>query len=134
MNNSMYISRKVIEATPMTYGEFLEETETESSGFSPDTPGYLIEHSDIQVEWVEKAAFEDIYMEIGNLDGLEPYQQRLMTERILLVLHYEELKRSFASTTFLAQPFEMRELLQAQERAMARYLEVLNKRVNLFLH
>lgn len=135
MSSVMFINRDLIEAFPMTYGEYLEEVDQEASeNIDPDTPGYVIYLDDDMVQWVEAEAFEESNMEIGSLEGLEAYQQRLLVERAIVRTNFNKLQKSLGKNTFLVLPHEMRELLKAQSRAMARYLEVLDKRCNLFLH
>lgn len=135
MSSVMFISRDLIEAFPMTYGEYLEEVNQEANeDIDPETPGYVVYLDDDMVQWVEAETFEESNMEVGSLDGLEAYQQRLLVERTIVRTNYNKLQKSFGRSTFLALPLEMRELLTAQSRAMARYLEVLDKRCNMFLH
>lgn len=130
----MFISRDMVEALPMTYGEFVEYVDIDGGDLDPETPGYMLQVSEEDYEWIPAVEFEESHMQVGDLEGLEPYQQRLLVERAIVSNNYNKLKKSFSRNTFLALPFEMRDLLQSQERAMSRYLEVLNKRVNQFLH
>jgi hypothetical protein len=128
MKTTMYLSRDLVEAIPMSYGEFINLMEIEDEESDPQAPGYMRQLSEENYEWIPAEDFEDAHTEVGDLHDLEPYQQRLMVERTIVFNNYLQLKKSFIKTTFLALPYEMRQLLQAQERAMARYLEVLNKR------
>lgn len=134
MKTIMYLNRDLVEATPMTFGEFTKLMEIEDEEIDPQALGYTRQLSEESYEWIPAEDFEDAHMEIGDLHELEPYQQRLLVERTIVSSNYHQLKKSFIKSTFLALPFEMRELLQAQERAMARYLEVLNKRCIQFLN
>ena len=133
MSSIMFISRDMVEATPMTYGEFVEYMEVDGGDQDPETPGYMLQVSEEDYAWVPADEFEESHMQVGDLEGLEPYQQRLIVERAIVSNNYNKLKKSFSRNTFLALPYEMRQLLQSQERAMARYLEVLNTRVEQFL-
>lgn len=134
MKTTMYLSRDLVEAIPMSYGEFINLMEIEDEESDPQAPGYMRQLSEENYEWIPAEDFEDAHMEVGDLHELEPYQQRLMVERTIVFNNYLQLKKSFIKTTFLALPYEMRQLLQAQERAMARYLEVLNKRCIQFMN
>ena len=133
MSSIMFISSNMVEAKPMTYGEFVEYVNLDLGDLDPETPGYMLQVSQEDYEWIPAVEFEESHMEVGNLEGLEPYQQRLLVERAIVSNNYSKLKKSFSRNTFLALPFEMRSLLESQERAMFRYLEVLNKRANQFL-
>lgn len=129
----MFISRNMVEAMPMTYGEFVEYVDIDGGDQDPETPGYMLQVSEEVYEWIPAIEFEEAHMEVGDLAGLEPYQQRLLVERAIVANNYSKLKKSFSRNTFLALSFEMRSLLESQERSMARYLEVLNKRVIQFM-
>lgn len=129
----MFISRNMVEAMPMTYGEFVEYVEIDGGDMDPETPGYMLQVSEEDYEWIPAVEFEEAHMQVGDLTGLELYQQRLLVERAIVSNNYNKLKKSFSRNTFLALPFEMRSLLESQERAMSKYLEVLNKRVSQFL-
>ena len=134
MSKISYVSRQIKEAEAMTYGEFMESVESTLDEFHPDTPGYLVEVEPGKFSWFEAEAFEEDHHIIGDLEGLEPYQKRLMAERTILADNFSRLSKAFNKNTFLALPFLDRELLEKQHRAMDATLRVLNERISKFLH
>lgn len=134
MNKVSYVSRKILEAERMSYGEFEEHAETAQGEYDVDAPGYLIQVDEDTFKWVDAETFEEENLVVGELDGLEPYQKRLMVERAILLDNFTKLSRAFNKNTFLALPFLDRELLEKQHRAMEATLRVLNERVSKFLH
>lgn len=134
MNKISYVSRQIKEAEAMTYGEFLESSEGTNEEFPPDTPGYLVEEYPGKFSWVEAEVFEEDNHIIGELEGLEPYQKRLMAERTILADSFSRLSKAFNKNTFLALPFLDRELLERQHRALDAALRVMSERISKFLH
>lgn len=134
MNKISYVSRQIKEAEAMTYGEFMESSEGTIEEFPPDTPGYLVEEYPGKFSWVEAEVFEEDNYIIGELEGLEPYQKRLMVERTILADSFYRLSKAFNKNTFLALPFLDRELLERQHRALDAALRVMNERISKFLH
>lgn len=74
----------------------------------------------------------NIYSQAEKLN-LEPHQLRLLMERQWLSERYDAIQGAVKGATFLLLPVIERNLLQAQERIMARYLDVLDKRIALFM-
>lgn len=63
-----YIGTKVIEATPMTRGEYNKYRGwTIPADENPDDDGYLVKYSDSYVSWSPVSAFDEVY---SPMDGL----------------------------------------------------------------
>lgn len=132
--STSYISTQIINAAPMTRGEYniyrgwkLPKNE------NPIDAGYLVQNLEFNSQsWIPKQQFEASAVELDNLDGLLPYQQRLMGEQAKLNSDLNKLQNAIKKPTFLNIPVIERDYLVSQSRAMTQYLNKLDKRVDLF--
>ena len=104
---------------------------------NPDDEGYLVEyvdggkpnHKDFTgyISWSPKEQFENAYLNIGNTDGLKPFQIRLLAEQA-------DLKNKIAKAkTYLTTVDGTEEStvdLLRQVNAMETYYDALTIRIN----
>ena len=78
-----YISTQIINATPMTRGEYNNHRGWKlPKGENPSDDGYMVQNLEFNIQsWTPKQQFEASTYELDNIDGLLPYQQRLLGER-----------------------------------------------------
>ena len=138
---SVYVYSMLVEAEPMTFGDFLAHQDVEcgeNDPFKPEDSGYMVrveeEDGEVVLVWEPDDIFETSHLEIGDVKGLQPHQTRLMVERTQLAHRLRKLQDTFTKAIFLVLPVPERELLQSQARAMKAYLQILDKRINLFLN
>lgn len=62
-----YIGVKLIEAEPMTKGEFADFQQRPTSAEDYDKEGYKVKYSDDYVSWSPKDVFEEAYRPLNNL-------------------------------------------------------------------
>lgn len=83
-----YIGTKVINAKPMTRGEYnILRAWKIPSDENPLDEGYLVEYEDRYISWSPKATFESSYRRTGDLKGLE---HDLLTTKYTRVLHEKD--------------------------------------------
>ena len=128
-----FISTQMFSAVSMTRGKYclvrewdLPDTE------NPRDRGFMVTYPDGHQTWIPKAQFEASTIELPNIKGLEPYQQRLLGERAQLHDRLSKLTDAMKKPTYLLIPHLDQELLLSQSRAMAQYLAKLDKRIALF--
>ena len=79
-----FIGVKIIEAQPMTAGEFVVSFRKQASldaVESPDVPGYCVEYDNGYRSWSPKEVFEKAYFPMGNSDGTKVSQD--MVDRFM---------------------------------------------------
>ena len=85
-----YIGTKVIDAEPMTRGEYNKYRGWQiPADENPDDEGYRVVYPDGYVSWSPKSVFEEAYREIGDRKQLE---MDLLTSKYTMVLVEREYK------------------------------------------
>lgn len=130
-----YFSTYIVNATPMSRGEYNKHRGWKlPAGECPSDSGYLVSNIESGTEsWVTKALFESSTYELESLEGLFPYQRRLIGERAYLKGMLRKLDNALKKPGFLSMPYAERQLLISQARAMTQYLSKLNQRIEAFL-
>lgn len=136
-----YIGTKVIEAEPMTRGEFNRtkgvEIPMEDPGFSE--VGYMVIYPDGYVSWSPKAAFDHAYSKVGEnpladtalLMRSPDYKDRFRAEYQQLSIRCEklgEMIKKYENGTLGFTPDCPMELLRDQHYMMGYYREALEER------
>lgn len=130
---SLFYKTEVVEAYPMCFGEYAALEGAEDLGLASETSGYAIEDAEGYVQWFKAEDFEAEYEHAGDADHLEEHQKRLVVERAQLADRYEKLQKVFNKAIYLSLPLPERELFQVQSRVMKAFIQVLDKRLALFL-
>lgn len=100
---------------------------------NPQVGGYFVRYADGYTSYSPAPAFEDGYARLpGGLDGLKPYQQRVVIEAAELEPRLEQLTTFLGTETFEALPADEAEDLRDQHDAMADYLARLKSRIARF--
>ena len=138
-----YIGTKVIKAFPMTRKEYNDERGWAlPANENGDDPGYLGIYPDSDsntekyqgyVSWSPKKQFEAAYADIGQVDHLPPFQQRVLGELVQLKDSTRKLKKFFGTELFYKLDFQERSRMEEQHRIMNWYKDVLVKRVARFM-
>lgn len=139
-----YIGTKIIKAEPMTRGDYNKlRGWTVPSDENPDDEGFLVEYLDGgkanvkgfngYVSWSPKAVFEQAYVCVGNVEGLQPHQQRVAAEYSQLCDRVAKLN-SFILTSphFSGLPDAEQARLERQRQHMSDYAAVLLERITAF--
>ena len=117
-----YVGTKIIQASPESKGPLPHGEE-----------GYAVIYEDGYRSWSPKAVFEAAYIEIGDVSGLPPHQQRVVAERAQLDDKREKLHAFMNGNSFFAVCDESERMrMHAQANAMARYSEALESRIAAF--
>jgi len=66
-----YVGVKVVQAEPMTLGEFYKEKGTPYETIKAGDPGYKVVYPDGYVSWSPKDVFEKAYMQVGDNNTIE---------------------------------------------------------------
>lgn len=134
-----YIGTKMIEACPMTRGEynvFKNYTMPENENSADE--GYLVKYSDDYISWSPKKQFEEAYVEVGK-DILTDttylmkgdYKQRFRAEYFQVVARFQKLVDVLSKWDKNELDFEPtcpRSTYNMQVRAMSDYIAVLEAR------
>lgn len=128
-----YIGTKIIKAEPMSHEDWLRSQEKWSEGQETAGDGYMVSYPDGYISWSPKKVFEDAYLDMGDVDGMPPHQQRVVGE-------YTELKdkSSKLSAFILDNPIFLtlsegeQSRLRKQNELMAQYCDVLSERISAF--
>lgn len=135
-----YVGTKVIEATPMTRGDYNKFRSWQiPADEDPADEGYLVKHSDDYVSWSPASVFEEAYREydknklpataVGMMS--EDYKERFKAEYKQLVIRFEGLKemlRKWDEGTIAFGPTCPRSTYNMQLKAMADYIAGLEAR------
>ena len=138
-----YIGTKIINAMPMSRGEYNVYRDwvlpTNEDG---GDEGYLVEYLDGgkpnddrhagYISWSPKAQFEAAYLEIGDVSGLHPHQQRVVAEKVQLDDKLSKLELFCLTKGFASLPQDERSRLRNQGGAMKVYSEILGARIEAF--
>lgn len=115
-----YIGRKIVTAWPSKVG--VAEGAAE---------GYGVKYADGYTSFSPKDAFEQAYIELGHIEHLPAWHQRLIGERALLDADVQALDRFMDSEGFAQLAPDHATLLQMQLEAMFRYRDLLDQRLEL---
>ena len=135
-----YVGTKVIEATPMTRGDYNKYRGWQiSADENPADEGYLVKYSDDYVSWSPAGVFEEAYREydknklpataVGMMS--EDYKERFKAEYKQLVIRFEGLKKmlkKWDEGTIAFEPTCPRSTYDMQLKAMSEYIAVLEAR------
>lgn len=95
-------------------------------------PGYAVKYSDGNISWSPKEVFEASYLPLGHILHLEPYQQRLICERVQLCDRLSKLTQFMQTEQFAGLPEEARKTRIVQRTAMQTYLGCLENLTESF--
>ncbi|MFZ6773044.1 crAss001_48 related protein [Undibacterium sp. SXout7W] len=139
-----YIGTKIINAKPMTRGDYNQLRDwTVPADENPNDEGFLVEYLDGgkanvegfkgYVSWSPKPVFEQAYVCVGSVEGLQPHQQRVAAEYSQLWDRVAKLN-SFILTSphFPALPEAEQARLERQRQCMSDYAAVLLERISAF--
>lgn len=135
-----YVGTKVIEATPMTRGDYNKYRGWQiPADENPADEGYLVKYSDDYVSWSPVGVFEEAYREydknklpataVGMMS--EDYKERFKAEYKQLVIRFEGLKKmlkKWDEGTITFEPTCPRSTYDMQLKAMSEYIAVLEAR------
>lgn len=135
-----YVGTKVIEATPMTRGDYNKYRGWQiPADENPADEGYLVKYSDDYVSWSPAGVFEEAYREydknklpataVGMMS--EDYKERFKAEYKQLVIRFEGLKKmlkKWDEGTIAFEPTCPRSTYDMQLKAMPEYIAVLEAR------
>lgn len=136
-----YVGTKVIEASPMTRGDYNNYRGWQiPADENPADEGYLVKHSDDYVSWSPAGVFEEAYREydknklpataVGMMS--EDYKERFKAEYKQLVIRFEGLKKMLKEwdegTLVFFEPTCPRSTYDMQLKAMSEYIAVLEAR------
>ncbi len=135
-----YVGTKVIEATPMTRGDYNKYRGWQiPADENPADEGYLVKYSDDYVSWSPAGVFEEAYREydknklpataVGMMS--EDYKERFKAEYKQLVIRFEGLKKmlkKWDEGTIAFEPTCPRSTYDMQLKAMSEYIAVLEAR------
>lgn len=120
-----YIGTKIIQAEPRTknYGPIEQQ----------DQPGYTVVYPDGYTSWSPSEAFEDAYVDIGDVTGLVPHQVRVVAEKAALDKKSTDLI-NFIDTNPIFEKLDPseQERLKLQHHFMSHYSVVLGERIAAF--
>lgn len=135
-----YVGTKVIEAKPMTRGDYNEYKGWQiPANENPADEGYLVKYSDGYVSWSPTYGFEEAYREydenklpataVGMMSA--DYKERFKAEYKQLMIRFEGLKGMLKKWDEGTLPFEPtcpRSTYNMQIKAMVDYMAVLEAR------
>lgn len=135
-----YVGTKVIEATPMTRGDYNKYRGWQiPADENPADEGYLVKYNDGYVSWSPVSVFEEAYREydknklpataVGMIS--EDYTERFKAEYKQLVIRFDGLKnmlKKWDNGTLSFEPTCPRSTYDMQLKAMSEYIAVLEAR------
>lgn len=113
---SMYVGTKIVTAWP-----------EEKDGAS----GYAVKYEDGYTSWSPKQVFEQSYVNLGNIQHLLPFQQRVIAECAQLESNMSKLSAALSNDK-LGLSEDDKALLETQFMTMASYRDVLGLRIARF--
>ena len=138
-----YIGTKIILATPMTRQEYNnyrgwelpKNEEGNDEGYLVEYPDGISNHPEHRgyISWSPKSQFDMAYVNLGQMHGYAPHEQRVIGELAQLEQRISSLQQFSKDDRFLKLPYKIRELMQEQCRAMTRYAFILEERIAGFL-
>ena len=137
-----YIKTKIIEAKPMTRGEFSEYRGREIPKNPTDEGYYLEKYPNLHGSWIPKDMFDNNFSEYHEdnlVSTIEPmiskdYKERFKAEYKQLYIRYNGLKNMISKWDKNELNFEPtcpREIYDVQLKAMSDYMSVLEERAKL---
>lgn len=137
-----FIGTKIVLALAMTrlaYNEYRGwELPANEDG---NDAGYLVEYTDGgkpnveghagYVSWSPKQQFDGGYIEIGDIDGLDPFRVRLLGERAQLNANLDKLKAFLSGPAVAPLSDRAKGLLVRQQYAQQDLLYILDQRLQL---
>lgn len=138
-----YIGTKIVHATPMTrlaYNEYrCWDLPANENGADE---GYLVEYTDGgagndsrhmgYISWSPKAQFDGAYVEVGDVGGMPPHQQRVVAEHAELTNRITKLLNLMRGDIYKSLHTEEQVLLSVQLEAMLLHSRALSRRINGF--
>ena len=134
-----YVGTKIVQAFPMSregYNNFRGwQLPADEDG---SDEGYLVVYPDSKanteqyegyVSWSPKKQFEDAYTDLGDINHLPGFQQRLVGELAQLKEKISGLAKYLKGPEFLKMNFLDRSKLEEQHRVMGFYKDILNHRI-----
>lgn len=138
-----YIGTKIIEAEPMTRGEYNKyKGWTIPEDKNPDDTGYLVKYSDNYISWSPESAFNEAYSEVGVnplydtalLMKSGDFKDRFKAEYKQLEIRHTGLKKMLERYKAGTLPFTPKcsyDLLNTQLEIMKEYARVLEERAEI---
>lgn len=139
-----FIGTKIVHATPMNRQEYNDERGwTLPATEDGADEGYLVEYTDGgapnhtgyagYVSWSPKAQFDAAYIDIGDVSGLPPHQQRVVAEKAELDDNRMKLNTFMDGEKFHVVCDEAERIRMIdQYNAMTTYSKVLGERIAAF--
>ncbi|HAB02621.1 MAG TPA: hypothetical protein DCE25_06715 [Pseudomonas sp.] len=141
--NQRYIGTKIILALAMTrlaYNEYRGwDLPADENGADE---GYLVEYQDGgkpnhpghagYISWSPKEQFDAAYLPIGDVEGFQPHQVRVVAEKAQLDDMLGKLSTFMETDLFKGLPEKVQELRTAQRGAMREYSDLLGEIIELF--
>lgn len=134
-----YTGTKLIKAEPMTRAFYNLYRNWPAIKDELDTEGYLVEYLDGgeandtrhagYISWSPKDVFEAAYLDLGDVDGLPPYMQRVVAERVSLDAKISKLRTFIAGPRFETVYAAEQDRLREQLGAMITYRNILDERI-----
>lgn len=135
-----YIWVKTVEAEPATEHDYLTHIENTAPPTPNDRQGYIVNHENGNITWLQKKEFEETFKELGTAIGVplfkedwQPHQQRVSEEAQELRKKITDLS-NFIQTNRIYQMLKKEEQnrLKKQLEVMEVYLLILVERINNF--
>ena len=128
-----YVGTKVIQAKPMTRGEYLDYREWElPEGEDASDEGYFIIYPDGYESWSPANVFEDAYLPLGDLNDKADYQQRVIAEKTQLDDRGKKLAAFQSTEEWNKLTHTERSTLSEQLKIMREYSQILGQRIDRF--
>lgn len=143
MNLKKYVGVKLIEAKPMTRGDYNKYRGwTIPEDENPNDEGYLVKYSDDYVSWSPKGVFDEAYREyeanelpqtaLGMIS--DDYKERFKAEYQQVKIRYDKLDEMtvcYEAGTLPFTPSCSLELLKEQKKHMGNYIRCLKIRAQI---
>lgn len=141
-----YIGSKILFAMAMCRGDFVayrypDQQPNPDAGDLADE-GYLVEYTDGgapnhpahegYISWSPKAQFDAAYLPIGDVDGYQPHQVRVIAEKAQLDDKIAKLDAFTKTPAFKSLTALDDELLTTQLSCMREYSSILARRIHGF--
>lgn len=143
MNLKKYVGVKLIEAKPMTRGDYNKYRGwTIPEDENPNDEGYLVKYSDDYVSWSPKRVFDEAYREYEETElpqtalGMisDDYKKRFKAEYQQVKIRYDKLDEMtvcYEAGTLPFTPSCSLELLKEQKKHMGNYIRCLKIRAQI---
>lgn len=140
-----FIGTKIVLALAMSRAAFVAyrypNQKPNPDAGAPDDAGYLVEYTDGgapnmdghtgYISWCPKDQFDNANIEIGDIDGLDPFRVRLLGERAQLNANLDKLTAFLSGNQSKLLSYRASGLLERQQYAQQELLSILDQRLDL---